>query len=144
MMTRLTVCCPQRNERLRTLPRYLRQVQQCSRQTYDCVIQVQICNSVVHVQAPPPLQTNSRQRHHAALGATCSQAEPPYCEPLKQLRSMARLAVQSHLYMTHAVCPHLLSWQLDFGVDAEAVSSVWRIQVCYNSDIRPVSTSCFL
>ena len=41
-------------ERLRTLPRCLRQVQQCSRQTYDCVIQVQICNGVVHVQAPPP------------------------------------------------------------------------------------------
>ena len=91
-----------------------------------------------------PTRQLPRTRLRRLRHATCSQAGPPYCEPLKQLRSMARLAVQSHLYMSHAVCPHLLSWQLDFGVDAEAVSSVWRIQVCYNSDIRPVSTSCSL
>ena len=68
MMTRLTVCCPQRNERLRTLPRCLRQVQQCSRQTYDCVIQVQICNGVVHVQAPPLANGQSSTPARSARG----------------------------------------------------------------------------
>jgi len=98
MMTRLTVCCPQRNERLRTLPRCLRQVQQCSRQTYDCVIQVQICNGVVHVQAPPPCKRTDVNASSQRSGRTKTIA-PQSCpignlvHDTCRLSSLALLAV---------------------------------------------------